>query len=145
VAWVAQQARNVCLEFAEAGHKPTILMHDRDTKFTRQSGEIFQSEGIEVRKNPPASPNLNAYVERFVQSIKSEALDYVIACGERHLNHIVSCYVDYYNTQRPHQGLDNRPLALAEPSTECESIAPAEVVRREWLGGLLKHYERRAA
>jgi hypothetical protein len=69
-------------------------MHDRDTKFTRHFDDNFRSEEVEVRRNTPCSPNLNAYVERFVQSIKSEALAHFIICGERHLNHIVSCYVD---------------------------------------------------
>ena len=53
------------------------------------------------------APNQNAFVERWVQSIKHECLDHFIVFGEDHYNHLISEYVEHYSTERPHQGLDN--------------------------------------
>ncbi|MDA7528180.1 integrase core domain-containing protein, partial [bacterium] len=143
--WVAQQARNMCMEFEEEGIAPTHLIHDRDTKLTKQFDGIFTSDGLEVIKTPYKSPNLNAHCERVIQSIKHEALDYFVVFGEDHLNHIVSSFVDYYNMHRPHQGLENVPLSGTVPEEQTSVVDPDEVVCKEWLGGVLKHYERRAA
>ncbi len=78
------------MEFAEEEHKPTDIIHDADTKFTKQFDEIFEDEGIRVKKLPPASPNMNAVIERWVQSIQQECLDHFVVLGEKHLRHIVS-------------------------------------------------------
>lgn len=144
-AWVAQQARNVCMEFAEEEHNPTWLMHDADTKFTKQFNGIFKSEGIKVKRHTPASPNLNAYVERFIQTIQQECLDHFVVIGQQHLNHIVSGYLAHYHAERPRQGLGNVPVTVASKQADNEEAVIGEVIRRDRLGGLLKHYERRAA
>ena len=144
-AWVAQQARNMCMEFEDNGISASHLIHDRDTKFTKQFDDIFRSDGLEVIKLPFKSPNMNAHCERVVRTIKNEALDYFIVFGEDHLNHIVSSFVEYYNTLRPHQGLENVPLSGTVPEEQSVTVDPDEVICREWLGGVLKHYERRAA
>lgn len=88
---------------------------------------------------------MNAYCERVIQTIKNEPLDYFVVFGEDHLNHIVSSFVGYYNTLRPHQGVENVPLSGAVPEQQTVIVDPDEVVCKEWLGGVLKHYERRAA
>jgi putative transposase len=74
-----------------------------------------------------------------IQAIQQEYLDNFVVVGKRHLNHIVSEFLRYYHEERPHQGLGNVPLS-GLPET-----GDGEIVCREWLGGLLKHYERRAA
>ncbi|XHR30554.1 MAG: integrase [Chthoniobacteraceae bacterium] len=71
-SWIEQQARNLVMELAERGEKTRYLLRDGDAKFTKKFDEIFKSEGIKVKRLPFASPNLNAYAERFVQSIKRE-------------------------------------------------------------------------
>ena len=143
--WVAQQARNMCMVLEDDGIAASHLIHDRDTKFTKQFDGIFGSEGLEVIKLPFKSPNLNAHCERVIRTIKNEALDYFIVFGEDHLNHIVSSFVEYYNTLRPHQGVENVPLSGSVPEEQSVTVNPGEIVCREWLGGVLKHYERRAA
>ena len=95
--------------------------------------------GAAPKKLPPCSPNLNAYAERFIQTLKHECLSHFIVFGERHLNHLVDEFVDYYHTVRPHQGIENRtPIqSRDEPGSgpvRCESR----------LGGVLKHYYRAA-
>ncbi len=131
--------------FGEDGISVTHLIHDRDTKFTKQFDGIFESDGLEVIKIPYRGPILNAHCERVVQTIKFEALDYFVVFGEDHLNHIVSEFVEYYNTLRPHQGLANVPLSGTVPEEQSSTVDPDEIVCRELLGGVLKHYEREAA
>ena len=110
-AWVAQQARNVCMEFAEEKQMPTDLIHDADTKFTAQFDEIFKAEGIRVKKLLPRCPNMAAYVERFIQTIQQECLDHFVVLGEKHLNHVVSEFLRHYHAERPHQGIGNVPVS----------------------------------
>lgn len=138
--WMAQQARNVSMHFADQPDKPKILIRDHDGKFSPEFDAILESEDITVKKVGPLAPNLNAFAERWVQSIKRECLDHFIVLGERHLDHLIREYLAYYHTERPHQGLDNRPLTLVEPGEN----SAGEIVCSERLGGLLKHYYRKA-
>ncbi len=131
--------------FEDEGISPTHLIHDRDTKFTKQFDHIFNSDGLEMIKTPYKSPNLNAHCERVVRTIKNEALDYFIVFGEDHLNHIVSSFVEFYNTLRPHQGLENVPLSGTVSEQQTATVDPGVIVCHEWLGGVLRHYERKAA
>ncbi len=90
---------------------------------------------------PPRSPNLNAYAERFVRSIKSECVERLLIFGERHLRTAISEYVEHYHTERNHQGLDN---VLIAPGLEVGELS-GPVLRRERLGGMLNYYHRKAA
>src|SRR2546426_5057063 len=117
------------------------LIHDRDTKFTPAFNALLKGSGIAPIVLPPRSPNLNAHCERFVRSIKEEALDQMVILGERGLHHIISQYLIHYHTERNHQGLGNVRIAPA-PATEVES---GRVVHRARLGGLLSYYYRDAA
>ena len=139
-AWVAQQAKNFTLQAEDAGMAATHVIHDWDTKYTAQFDAILESEGVEIHRVGPMKPNLNAYAERFVQSIQQECLDHFIVLGDRHLNHIVGEYVAHYHLERPHQGVGNRPL-----TAQALAAGEGEIICRERLGGLLRHYERRAA
>ena len=64
---------------------------------------------------PPKSPNLNAYAERFVRSIKEECLTRVVPLGERHVRRLVYEYIEHYHRERNHQGLDNQLLQRPPP------------------------------
>ena len=86
-------------------------------------------------------PNLNAYAERFVRSIKSECLAEIIPLGGRHLRHAVKEYTQHYHVERNHQGLDNRLIEEQQGVVDPNSA----VARHERLGGVLNYYERRAA
>lgn len=144
--WVEQQARNLVMELSERGEKASYLLRDGDVKFTGGFDEIFKSEGIKVKKLPFRSPNLNAYAERFVQSVKSECLDQFVVFGERHLEYLICEYEDYYNSVRPHQGLENKPIGIvAMPPPDSGPPDPSEIECNSRLGGLLRHYYRRAA
>jgi transposase InsO family protein len=117
------------------------LLHDRDTKFTQAFDHFLQNSGVEPVVLPARSPDLNAHCERFVRSIKSEALNQMIIMGEASLRHILNHYLAHYHAERNHQGLDNQ---LIEPQAEVEGQA-GQVGRLERLGGLLSYYHRAAA
>jgi putative transposase len=89
---------------------------------------------------PRRSPNLNAFIERFIRSIKEECLDRVIPLGEAHLRELVREYMAHYHAERPHQGLGG---VLIQPANDHAADGP--LVRRERLGGLLNDYYREAA
>lgn len=137
--WVAQQARNMLMETEDRGLQVTHLLHDWDTKFTNQFDTLIASSGATTHRVGPAKPNLNAYAERFVQSIQEECLDHFIVLGPKHMDYLVREYVEHYHHERPHQALENAPpLSLGPPGD-------GEVVCGERLGGLLKHFYRKAA
>ncbi len=92
-------------------------------------------------KLPARSPNLNAYAERFVRSIKSECLAQIIPLGEEHLRHAVKEYTAHYHAERNHQGLNNQLIEERHGAIEMNS----SIVRHERLGGVLNYYDRRAA
>jgi putative transposase len=141
-----QQVQKVAMHFGDQPIKPTYLLHDQDTKFTKEFDVILAAEGVTVVKVGPFAPNMNAVAERFVQSVCVEALDHFVVFGEEHLRHICTEYVAFYNQFRPHQGVGNEPLGGLPPGDHLpEAISLAEVQCQERLGGLLNHYSRRAA
>src|SRR6266511_5018333 len=87
------------------------LIHDRDTKFTPAFDGLLKDSGVEPIVLPPRSPNLNAHCERFVRSIKEEALEQMVMLGERSLSYAIQQYLAYYHTERNHQGLANQRIA----------------------------------
>jgi hypothetical protein len=102
---------------------------------------LLKDAGIQVVRLPHRSPNLNAYAERFVRSIKDECLNRVIFFGERSLRKATREFTAHYHTERNHQGLESR---LIEPDGhEGQTCGPVECIQR--LGGLLRFYHRVAA
>jgi len=117
------------------------LIHDRDTKFLYGFDQMLHASGVEPVVLPPRSPNLNAYCERFVRSIKDEALNQMIVIGEAALCTVIQSYLAHYHHERNHQGLGNQ-LIVPESGMERQR---GLVVRQERLGGLLSYYHREAA
>ena len=139
--WMKQIARNLTdpdAGFLTGAH---YLIHDRDPLFTEAFKELLGSAGVKTVKLPARSPDLNAYAERFVRSIKSECLAHIIPLGERHLRTAVKEYTEHYHLERNHQGLENE--LIEKPGDELKIISAVEY--RERLGGVLKYYYRRAA
>ncbi len=116
------------------------LIMDRDPVFTREFRARLACAAIEPIRLPRRSPNLNAFVERFNRSIKEECLYRVVPLGETHLRELVRESVAHYHEERPHQGLSSRLIAAT-----IEPGGRGPLVRRQRLGGLLKHYYREAA
>lgn len=119
------------------------LIHDRDTKYTDAFRRIIKSSDVEPLKLPARSLNLNAYAERWVRSVKEEALSRLILFGEASLRRVLREYVTHFHEERNHQGKGNVPLfPLNQQPTTCRD---GPVCCRERLGGLLKYYDRQAA
>jgi putative transposase len=139
--WMLQAGRNLIDSESGAMRGKGYLILDRDTKYTDQFRRLIRGSGTNVIRLPPRSPNLNAYAERFVRSIKSECLNRMIFIGQASLRRAVAEYVDHYHGERNHQGLDNR-LIRPVPS----SVQKVGTVRRnQRLGGMLNFYYREAA
>ena len=118
----------------------THLIMDNDTRFSEAFCKILSDEGIESVKIAPRCPNMNAYIERFMKSIKHECLDKMIYFGEDSLRNAVNEYLIHYHQERNHQGLENQLIIPLEKPPDKD--APIETVER--LGGMLKHYRRAA-
>src|SRR5215813_6620502 len=140
-AWMVQVARNVTME--EWGVLPPgqYLIHDRDAKFCAAFQRLIDDAGVERVVLPPRSPNLNAYAERWVRSVKEEALSRVILFGEDSLRHALKEYVTHFHAERNHQGKGN---VLLFPAVSQDTEGAGSIRCRERLGGLLKYYEREA-
>jgi putative transposase len=141
-AWMVQMARNVTMEewgFLAPGQ---YLIHDRDGTYCPAFQQILDAAGVKRVPLPPRSPNLNAYAERWVRSVKEEALSRMILFGEASLRHVLNEYVDHYHQERNHQGKGN---VLLFPSSRPAGGDDGPMRCRERLGGLLKYYERKAA
>ncbi|MBT5018542.1 MAG: transposase [Planctomicrobium sp.] len=143
--WVEQQARNFLMHSEDIGLETKLLMHDRNTKFTKEFGEIIKSTGCGIKKTPIRSPNLQAHVERVVQTLKHEVLNEFVVVSEKHLNHICRGAQDWYNNERGHSVRENLPPGWSEHPEEVQTIKLKDVDYSTRLGGLLKHYWRRAA
>ena len=139
--WMTQVARNLTdgVDGFLVGKK--YLIHDRDPLFTQEFRETLGATGVGVVRLPARSPNLNAYAERFVRSIKESCLDRMILFGEPSLRRATREFLAHYHRERNHQGIDNQ-LIFPDKSA-AKSSAPIEC--RQRLGGMLKYYHRQAA
>ena len=135
-----QMARNATMDDCGALRGYRYLLHDRDTKFTQSFRAILASGEVEPLGLPGQSPNLNAYAERWIRSVKEECLSRVILFGERSLRRALSEYVDHFHAERNHQGKGNM---LLFPRETRQREGPMRC--RERLGGLLRYYHREAA
>lgn len=167
--WVTQQARNMSMQMDDWGLTAQMLIIDHDTKFTDSFDAVFEINDTEMKRVGPCSPNMNAYAERFAQTLRKECLDHFLICGEKHLNHIVKEFTTHYHEERPHQARGGVPLTVAlandtntaagegksdatKATNDVDADEPhilkfpkGKVKCRERLGGLLKHYYREAA
>jgi transposase InsO family protein len=140
-AWMKQAARELtACDDGFLTDKQYLIM-DRDTKFCESFRSILRQSDVEPIILPPKSPNLNAHLERYFGSLKSECLSRMIFFGKRSLERAVHEYAEHYHGERNHQGLENE---LIEPG-ETTGLENGTIDCRERLGGMLKYYHRRAA
>ena len=138
-AWMEQVARNLtdCEDGFLAGKR--FLIIDRDSIFSPAFKSIVGSSGAEVLLTAYQAPNMNAYAERFVRSIKAECVEQMIFLGQKSLDRAIHEFVEHYHEKRSHQSIGNRIVSGAVP----QSMGSIEVKQR--LGGMLSYYHRRAA
>jgi putative transposase len=143
--WMKQQAEAFLDHARSRGLRVDIVNRDRDGKFSADFDAVLRNSGCRVIATAPQAPNQNAFIERWIQSIKHECLRNFIVFGQTHFDFLVAEYTSYYNELRPHQALGNRPLTGEWPDTNEPIKSGRQVVCHTRLGGMLKHYERRVA
>ena len=142
--WMEQQARNVTMkDWGFLAHS-RYLLHDRDGKFCPVFREVIQAGKVKPLKLPARSPNLNAFAERWVRSVKEECLSRLIFFGEHSLRRALTEYIDHFHRERNHQGKGNK-LLFPPPCGPVQRCRRGTVQCKERLGGLLRYYEARAA
>ena len=134
--WVNNRAKTISFLFDTDKNSEKLLIRDGDGKYSKEFDKIINKYGVKVKKTPYKSPNLNSYAEGWVGTIKRECLDYFFVFGEKHFRYLVREYVKYYNTVRPHSGMNNMPLDYKslkdKGKVKCDSK----------IGGLIRHYYR---
>ena len=134
--WVTQQARNLLIEMGEHAGRFRLLIRDRDGKFAASFDQVFTADGIRVVKTPVRTPAANAVAERWVQTIRTECLDWLLIRNRRHLEQVLTVYLQHYNTARPHRSLKLQTPLPTPPL--ANTGAPIQRIGR--LGGLLHEY-----
>jgi len=139
--WMEHVARNLTdSESGTLGHQ-RFLLHDRDAKFCSGFRSILFDSGLQPLRLPARSPNLNAFAERWVRSVKQECLSKLILFSETSLKRVLADYLAHYHAERNHQG-KQKALLFPAPADACPRGSP--VVCKQRLGGLLKYYTRAA-
>ena len=139
-AWVTQQARQTTWLFEDYELPMRFLIHDHDTKFSTSFDMIFQASDIDIILPPFQAPNANAFAERWVRTVREECLDKIIILNEAHLCRVLKEYLRYYNSHRPHQGIQQDCPDTFEKPDLSQPIRCQDV-----LGGIIKDYQRSAA
>jgi transposase InsO family protein len=138
--WVKQTGRELTNHEDGFLNGKKHLIMDRDTKFCESFRSYLSNEGVNPVRLPPRSPNMNAHLERFFGSLKSECLNRLILFGEKPMRNAVSQYLEHYHAERPHQGLGNELIVpFDQPIT-----TDGKIETTERLGGLLRSYRRAA-
>jgi transposase InsO family protein len=140
-AWVVQCTRQLTDPDYGCLRGRRFLLHDRDPRFTDAFAHTLSAAGVETVRLPPRSPNLNAYAEQFLRTIKESCLDQLILVGERSLRNAVHAFAQHYHHERNHQGMSNQPLFPVARTGRGQG----PITCRARLGGLQKYYHRRAA
>ena len=139
--FMKQIARNLTDPFDGFLRDKKYVLMDRDSNFSAAFRAVLKDAGVEPVRLPARSPNLNAHLERFHLSIKSECLSRMIFFGEKMLRNAVRQYLEHYHGERNHQSLNNE---LIVPDDNVGRIA-GKIQCRDRLGGLLNYCYRDAA
>lgn len=142
--WIAQQARQLAWSLPGRATPVRFLIHDRDSKFSRDFDNVFKSEGVEIIRTPFRAPKANAFAERWIGTVRRDCLDWLLIGSRSQLERVLSVYVDHSNTHRPHRVLGLTPpipgprlrLAVSNPANQLQ--------RHDRLGGLIHEYARAA-
>jgi hypothetical protein len=131
--WVTQCARNLLLDLGERAGRFRYLIRDRDSKFDVTFDAVFTADSIKIVRTPARAPRANAIAERWIGSLRRELLDRMLIVNRRQLEHVLTVFVDHYNSHRPHRSLGQAPPAGRTAPPPAGDVA---VLRRDRLGGL---------
>jgi putative transposase len=139
--WATQQARNIIETFVDRPEPIRFLIHDRDSKFTAAFDEVFRSDGIRTIRTPVRAPRANAFVERWIGTVRRECLDQILIVNRRHLERVLRVYIRHYNEHRPHRSLNQRPPIEEAPPGSATDVALDHVRRQDLFAGLIHEYK----
>jgi transposase InsO family protein len=152
-AWTTQAARNLLMDLGQRASAVKFLIRDRVGQFTGSFDAVFTVEGIRILVSPPQAPRANAICERVIGTLRRELLDRLLIVNEQHLRRVLTEYLMYYNTARPHRSLGQRrrsrykiadsQLTPAHAETcppEPVNLAEHRIHRKQILGGLAHEY-----
>jgi len=140
--WMGQIARNVVDEDSGYLNRHRYVLHDRDTKFCAEFRRTLEAGGVKCLQLPRRSPNLNAFAERWVRSVKQECLSKLMLFGEASLRRGLTEFLAHYHSERNHQGKGN--ILLFPAKSKLQAGLESTVRRQQRLGGLLNYYARAA-
>lgn len=137
--WVVQQFRNT----TPYGKAPKYLIHDNDPLFTSKKFQRFlKSSSIQSKRTAYKSPWQNAYAEIVIGTIKRECTDHLIPINRKHIHNHLSDYIhNYYNTHRPHQGLDGQ-TPIPTPTHLPVKVEEVKLKPTPVMNGIYHTYER---
>lgn len=138
--WTTQQARNFAMHVEEHGLRCEIIQRDNDAKYIDSLDSVFTSVGARIKRTTHQSPNLQAFVERVVQTLKHEILNAFCIVSNKQLDHILAKGADWYNNRRCHSERDNRPPIRDEAEPDVIDLATRRIECLEELGGQLKSF-----
>jgi transposase InsO family protein len=145
-AWTTQMARNLATDIHDAGTTAKCLIRDRDSRYTPAFDAVLNDSGIAITKTGIRMPRMNAIMERWVRSCRTELLDRTLIVNQTHLLHALREYESFYNEHRPHRALHaaapQRPLP--PPITQPDQVSHLDIRRRDRLGGVLHEYQHAA-
>ncbi len=147
--WLKQQIRHVMWTCEDQNIEPRFFLRDNDQLYPEDMDAILGSS-VDTVKTPFRAPNANSHAERYVLSCKTECLNHLVIFGLNRLQYVVDCYGSFYNERRPHQGIGNKIPAQYHKTGQQGGrslLNPSvrSIVRKDFLGGLLKSYSRNAA
>ena len=83
--WVTQQARQVAWTLSEREGTVRFLIRDHDCKFGGSFDAVFEAQGARIVRTPVQVPEANGVAERFVRTVRTECLDWILTLNARHL------------------------------------------------------------
>ena len=149
--WLKQQTCHVLWACEDQGIEPRFFLRDNDMLYPEGMDAILKSSGVDTIKTPFQAPNANAHAERYVLNCRRDCLNHLLIFGLDRLQYVLDCYVSYFNEHRPHQGIGNSipceynlPAKRQGGSMPSNATAGRNVIRKDFLGGLLKSYQKAA-
>jgi transposase InsO family protein len=139
--WLTQQARHLTWALAERQKPVRFLIRDRDQKFIDSFDEVFRSMGPEIIRTPFRASQANGITERFVRTVRSECLDWLLIFDQQPLERVLTVFGDDYNGHRPHRALQlNPPERRHAPVPSATACGATPAQRRDHLGGVVHEY-----
>ncbi|MFT4515381.1 MAG: putative transposase [Planctomycetota bacterium] len=109
--FMAQVARNLTDHVDGFLRDKKFLILDNDALFAKAFCGTLEDAGVRIVRTAYQAPDMNAFAERWVQTVKRECLSKLILFGAGHLQRALSSFAAHYHSDRPHQGIGNERIA----------------------------------